>query len=78
MKNLINIGFNNFIPKNRIISVVNYNAAPIKRMKKTAKEKLLLIDATNGRKTRAVIITDSGHVILSSANSETLSARMEQ
>jgi len=78
MDKLLNIGFNNYVPINRIVCIVGYDAAPIKRMRKTAGEKLRLIDGTNGRKTRAVIITDSNHVILSSAHAETLSGRVEE
>lgn len=72
---LINIGFGNVVLANRIISVVNPDSAPIKRLIQEAREKGLLIDATYGRKTRAVIITDSQHVILTPVQPETVANR---
>lgn len=77
MKKLLNIGFNNFVLIDRIVCIVAYDAAPIKRMRRTAGEEARLVDGTNGRKTRSVIVTDSNHVILSSTNTETLSGRIE-
>jgi len=77
MSALLNIGFNNFIPVKKIVCIAGYDAAPVKRMRKVAKEESRLIDATNGRKTRAVIITDSNHIILSGAHPETLAKRIE-
>lgn len=77
MNKLLNIGFNNFVPVNRIICIVGYDAAPIKRIRRVANEELRLVDGTNGRKTRSVIVTDSNHIILSSAHPETLSGRIE-
>jgi len=76
-KHLINIGFNNAVVFNRIIAVVSPDAAPIKRLKDEARRHNKLVDATNGRRTRAVIITDSDHVILSSIQPETVSQRIE-
>ena len=61
---LINIGFGNMVSENRIIAVVGPESAPIKRLIQEAKEDGRLIDATQGRRTRAVVITDSDHVIL--------------
>ncbi len=72
---LINIGFGNIVPANRIISVVNPESAPIKRLVQETRDKGLLIDATYGRKTRAVIITDSQHIILSPVQPETVGNR---
>ena len=72
---LINIGFGNMINASRIIAVVSPESAPIKRMIGDAKEKGMLIDATHGRKTRAVIIADSDHIILSSLQAEKLGER---
>lgn len=72
---LVSLGFNNVVVKDRIIAVVSPDAAPIKRLKEEARRLNKLIDATNGRRTRAVIITDSDHVILSSAQPETISQR---
>lgn len=67
---LINIGFGNTVNGDRIISIVSPDAAPIKRMIQEAREKGLLIDATQGRKTAGVIVADSGHVILSYLSAE--------
>lgn len=62
---LINIGFGNLISSDKIVSVVSPDAAPIKRMIKLAKDDNKLIDASGGRKTRSVIITESDHIVLS-------------
>jgi len=72
---LLNIGFGNFVVANRIIAIVNPNSAPMKRLKEEAKEAKHLIDATQGRKTRSIIITDSNHVILSAIQAETIAQR---
>lgn len=72
---LINIGFGNIVSANRIISVVSPESAPIKRLIQEAREKGILIDATYGRRTRAVIITDSQHVILIPVQPETIANR---
>ena len=72
---LINIGFGNMVSANRIIAVVSPESAPVKRVISEARDKGLLIDATYGRKTRAVIITDSCHVILSAIQPETVANR---
>ncbi len=78
MSKLVNVGFNNVVVLDRVVAIVNPDAAPIKRMKNGAREHNKLIDATNGRKTRAVIITDSDHVILASAQPETIAQRIEE
>ena len=72
---LINIGFGNSVVSRRVIGIISPNAAPIKRLRDEAREEKRLIDATQGRKTRSVIITDSNHVILSAIQSETLAQR---
>jgi regulator of extracellular matrix RemA (YlzA/DUF370 family) len=72
---LINVGFGNTVPAGRVIAVVGNDSLPVKRSVGEAKEKQLLIDATQGRKTRAVIYTDSGHLVLSSLQPETIAAR---
>ncbi len=72
---LINIGFGNMVSANRIIAVISPESAPVKRVISEARDKGLLIDATYGRKTRAVIITDSCHVILSAIQPETVANR---
>lgn len=72
---LINIGFGNMVSANRIIAVISPESAPVKRVISEARDKGLLIDATYGRRTRAVIITDSSHVILSAIQPETVANR---
>ena len=74
----INIGFGNMISSARLIAIVSPESAPIKRIIQEAKDKGTLIDATYGRKTRAVIIMDSGHVILSSLITDTVAARINE
>jgi regulator of extracellular matrix RemA (YlzA/DUF370 family) len=72
---LINIGFGNIVAANRIIAIVSPDSAPIKRIIQEARDKGILIDATYGRRTRAVVITDSGHVVLSAVQPETVAHR---
>jgi len=74
---LINIGFGNMVSTTRIISIVSPESAPIKRMIQEAREKGSLVDATYGRRTRAVIVTDSGHVVLSALQPETVGHRLD-
>ena len=73
---LINIGFGNMVAANRIIAIVSPESAPIKRVVQKAKEKDMLIDATYGRRSRAVLIVDSEHVILSPLQPETVANRI--
>lgn len=73
---LVNIGFGNMISVNRMIAVVSPDSAPIKRIISDARDRGMLIDATYGRRTRAVIICDSGHTVLSALQPETVSGRM--
>lgn len=73
---LINIGFGNIVMADRVIAVVSPESAPIKRIIQDARDSSKLIDATYGRRTRAVIITDSGHIILSSIQPETVANRV--
>lgn len=75
---LINIGFGNMISASRLVAIVSPESAPIKRMISDAKERGTLIDATHGRRTRAVIITDSDHIILTYLQSETVANRIEE
>ncbi|BAQ65010.1 extracellular matrix/biofilm regulator RemA [Geminocystis sp. NIES-3709] len=72
---LINIGFGNIVAANRVIAIVSPESAPIKRLIGDAKDKGQLIDATYGRRTRAVIITDSSHIVLSAIQPETVANR---
>ncbi len=74
---LINIGFGNMVAANRVIAVVSPESAPIKRIIQEMRDKSALVDATCGRRTRAVIITDSDHVVLSAIQPETISHRLE-
>lgn len=73
---LVNIGFGNIVVANRLIAIVSPDSAPIKRVVQDAREKGRLIDATYGRRTRAVLITDSDHVILSAVQPETVANRL--
>ncbi len=73
---LINIGFGNIVAANRIVAIVSPESAPIKRMVQEARERSMLIDATYGRRTRAVIIADSDHIILSAVQPETVAHRL--
>ncbi|MDR1002365.1 MAG: DUF370 domain-containing protein [Oscillospiraceae bacterium] len=73
---LINIGFGNMVSAGRLIAIVSPESAPIKRIVQDAKEQGGLIDATYGRRTRAVLITDSDHVILSAIQPETIANRL--
>ena len=72
----INIGFNNMIARDRIIALISPDSAPAKRLVQDAKDTGRAIDCTSGRRTRAVIVTDSDHVILSSIQTETIAARL--
>ena len=73
---LVNIGFGNIVSANRIVAIVSPESAPIKRIIQEARDRAMLVDATYGRRTRAVIITDSGHVILSAVQPETVAHRL--
>lgn len=72
----VNIGFGNIVAANRLIAMVSPESAPIKRIVQEARDRGMLIDATYGRRTRAVIITDSDHVILSAVQPETVAQRL--
>ena len=72
---LINIGFGNMVSANRLVAIVSPESAPIKRIVQEARDKGTLIDATYGRRTRAVIITDSDHVVLSAIQPESVANR---
>jgi len=74
----INIGFGNMVPSNRIVAMVGSDSAPVKRLVQDARERGFLVDATQGRRTRAVIVTDSGHIILSAIQPETVASRMTE
>ncbi|MGI6577637.1 MAG: extracellular matrix/biofilm regulator RemA [Eubacteriales bacterium] len=74
---LINIGFGNMVSATRLIAIVSPDSAPIKRIIQEARDRGMLIDATYGRRNRAVIITDSDHIILSAIQPETIANRLE-
>jgi len=74
---LINIGFGNMVNSSRVVAIVSPESAPVKRIIQEARESRVLVDATYGRRTRAVIITDSDHVILSSLQPETVANRLD-
>jgi len=75
---LLNIGFGNVVSANKLVSIVSPEAAPIKRLVQEARDNKTAIDATCGRRTRAVLIMDSGHIILSAIQPETLSSRLDK
>jgi hypothetical protein len=72
---MVNIGFGNMVPFGRVVALVGNESAPVKRSIADARERGMLVDATQGRKTRAVIVTDSGHIILSAIHPETIANR---
>ncbi len=73
---MINIGYGNMVSAGRIVAIVSPDAAPVRRLVQSAKEKGMLIDASCGRKTKAVIITDSDHIVLSAIQPETVVHRL--
>ena len=75
---LLNVGFDNAVSAERIVAVVSAEPSPIKRLREAAGRHQKLIDATNGRRTRTVIITDSDHVVLSSLQPETVAQRLSE
>lgn len=75
---LVNIGFGNYVLAGRVVSVVGPASSPMKRLREDARAEGRLIDATQGRKTRSILVTDSNHVILSSIQPETISQRFAQ
>ena len=74
---LVNVGFGNMVNAQRIIAVVSPESAPIKRIVREAEDKGLLVNATYGRRTRAVVVTDSEHIVLSALQPETICARLD-
>lgn len=77
MSGFINIGFGNIINADRIVTIINPDSAPAKRMVQRAKETERLVDATQGRRTKSVITTDSDHIVLSALQPETLAGRCQ-
>jgi regulator of extracellular matrix RemA (YlzA/DUF370 family) len=74
-RTLLNIGYGNFVVAARVVSIVSPQSAPMKRLREEASNRNKLVDATQGRRTRSIIITDSDHVILSAINPDTVAAR---
>ncbi len=75
---LLNLGFGNMVLTSRIVAIVNPSSSPMRRLREDARQEGRLIDATQGRKTRSIVVTDSNHVILSTIQTETLRQRFAQ
>jgi len=79
MKNiLLNIGFGNVISAGRVVAMVNPGSSPVKKLRQEAKQSGKLIDATEGKKVRSIIVTDSDHIVLSAIQVETLTQRFQE
>lgn len=74
---LVNLGFGNFVVAARVVTIVDPASAPMRRLREDARQDNRLIDATQGRKTRAIVVTDSNHVILSAIQAETIGQRFQ-
>ncbi|MDQ7834143.1 MAG: DUF370 domain-containing protein [Humidesulfovibrio sp.] len=74
---LVNLGFGNFVVASRVVAIVDPASAPMRRLREDARQDNRLIDATQGRKTRAIVVTDSNHVILSAIQAETIGQRFQ-
>ncbi len=72
---LLNVGFGNMVVASRVVAIVTPSSAPMKRLKEGAREASKLIDATQGRRTRSIVITDSDHIVLSAVQAETVTQR---
>ncbi len=75
---LLNIGYGNSVIISRVVTIVNPGSSPMRRLREDARERNMLIDATQGRKTRSILVMDSGHVILSAVQPETMAQRIKQ
>lgn len=75
---LVHVGFGNMVAADRLVAIISPSSAPIKRLREEAREAGLLVDATQGRKTRAILVMDSRHVIISAIQPETISSRFEE
>ena len=75
---LLNLGYGNLVVSTRVVAIVSPQSAPMKRLRDDALNRGKLVDATQGRRTRSIIVTDSDHVILSAINPETIAARLQQ
>jgi regulator of extracellular matrix RemA (YlzA/DUF370 family) len=76
MIRILNIGYGNVVAAERVVAVVSPDSAPMKRLKDDARERGRLVDATQGRRTRSIVVTDSDHVILSALSAETIAERL--
>jgi len=76
-KKLLNIGFGNMVVADRVVAIVSPSSSPMKRLKDEARQERQLVDATQGRRTRAIIVMDSNHILLSAIQFETVSQRFE-
>ena len=74
---LLNVGFGNSVMVERVIAVVNTGSSPARKLKESAKKEGLLVDVTEGRRTRSILVMDSNHVVLSSVQPDTISQRMQ-
>jgi len=74
---LLNVGYGNVVMRGRVVAVVSSQSAASRRMRNDAEQRGLLVDATQGRRTRSILVMDSGHVVMSAVNPETVSARLE-
>lgn len=77
-RQLLNVGFGNFVLASRVVAVVSPSSSPMRRLREDAKQANRLIDATQGRKTRSIVVTDSNHVILSAVQAETMRQRFQE
>lgn len=77
-RQLLNVGFGNFVVAARVVAVVNPGSSPMRRLREDAKKEGRIIDATQGRKTRSLVVTDSNHVILSAVQAETMRQRFQE
>ena len=75
---MLNIGYGNLIMANRVIAIISPQSAPVKRLREEAGDRGKLLDATQGRRTRSVLVTDSDHVVLSAINPDTISSRLAE
>ena len=75
---LLNLGYGNLVVRSRVVAIVSPLSAPMRRLREEAAGRGKLVDATQGRRTRSIIVTDSDHVILSAVNPETIAARLVQ
>ncbi|RKY44646.1 MAG: DUF370 domain-containing protein [Candidatus Omnitrophota bacterium] len=78
MMEIINLGYNNVVLKNRVVAILGLNSSPLKRLVEIARKENKLIDATSGRKTRSIILTDTGFIILSSLQPQRLAQRIKE